>query len=244
MRIKHASIALSVITVLLPAPKGIAFADTGFFSVGSFSSSYSAGALHTQFTLVQGYGIYDWAGYNWPEVPVVVEVVRQDISDPYCAESHVAYLPWSQQGAVFVTADIMDADVQTGATYGYFVYGINGQSARIAPAAMVGFASTGVGLLCHGTLSDIPDCGVSSVRHAIACDNSCAGWLYLDSVVPAAWPYFNTTTTLAIYGEVAGLSPALCNVVEPAFNITSVVERSCVTAVESVTWGAVKAMYK
>lgn len=244
MRIKRALIAFSIVIALLLASIGIAFADTGFFSVGSFSSTYSAGALHTQFTLVAGYGIYDWAGYDWPEVPVSVEVVRRGISDPCGTETHVAYFSWNQQGVPLVTGDIMDASVQANTTYQYLAYGIDGQAARMAPVAMIGFASTGIGLLCHGTLSNVADCGVSGIWRAISCNNECAGSLYLDSAPAEALPYFNTTTTLAIYGEVAGLSPAFCNVVEPAFKITSVVERSCVTAVEPVTWGAVKAMYK
>lgn len=244
MRITRASIALSIFTVLLLLATGIAFGDTGFFSVGSFSSTYSAGALHTQFTLVQGYGIYDWTGYSWPTVPVVVEVVRRAISDPCGTETRVTYLPWNQQGVPLVTGDIMDTNVEANTSYQYLAYGIDGQGARMAPIAMIGVASTGFGLLCHGVLSNIADCGVSGVWRAVACYNECAGSLLLESAPPDALPYFNTTTTLAIYGEVAGLSPALCNVVEPWFKITSVVEQSCVVAVEPVTWGAVKAMYK
>jgi hypothetical protein len=218
-----------------------AFGDTAF-SVGSFSSTYATGELHVQFTLIDGYGIYAWGGAHWATDPVLVEVVRIKISGPCSDEVNVTFLPW-QPVSPHVTADIADAAVEPNTTYQYIVYGIDGQGARIG-IAFLGSASTGAGLLCHGTLSFLPDCGVSGVSRVIACDGSCASGIFIKSGPPEISPYWNTTTTLAIYGEVDGLSGDLCNVIEPAFKITSVVEQPCVSAVEPVTWGAVKAMYR
>ena len=246
MRLTHARMALAILTVPLVLSTGVASADTVFFAVGSYSGTYANGAMHVQFTFVDQLGIYDWLANTWPSDVVAVEVRRCKVSDPWGVQTNVTVLPWvSQPGVPYVTADIIDASVEPNTTYQYFAYGITyAQPDRIEPPAFIGCASTGVGLLCRGTLSNPADCGVSGVPRAVACDASCGGSLFLSSMPASAVPYFNTPTTLAIYGEYDGLSYALCNVVEPAFKITSVVEASCVSAVEPATWGAVKAMYK
>ena len=241
MRLTHVLLALAMVTLFLLSSVPV-FAGT-FFSVGSFSAAYEAGALHVQFTLIPGLGIYDWLANNWSIDPVVVKLVRIKISGPCDAETIVTYLPW-QAESPFVSSDITDASVEAGTTYEYFVYGVDGHTGAWSERAFVGSASTGPGFLCRGMLAYNPDCGVSSVSYVITCDNSCADGILIRSSPPQANPYWNTPTTLAIYGEVEGLSSALCNVVSPMYRITSVVEESCVSATVPATWGSVKAMYR
>ena len=243
MRLAHPLVLVVLSAGLLATAP--ARADTGVFSVGSFSAPYSGGGLHVQFTLVSGLGIYGWTGYDWSATPVVVDVWRRKMADPCTAQIHVAFLPWvNQLNTPFVTADIVDATVDPNATYQYFVYGIDAQGGRIEPAVMLGAASTGIGILSLASLSYVADCGISAILRAISCYNSCDGWLFISSAPPEAAAYYNTTITLAIYGEVDGLSPSFCNIVEPAYKITSIVEESCVTAIRPASWGAVKAMYR
>lgn len=242
---RHAYALVVLTTLALFFSTLPAYADTGFFSVQTFSTAYSGGAMHVQFTLGPGTGIYGWTGYNWPDIPVVVELWRKETAAPCGAQTQVAFLSWvNAPGAAFVTADIMDTGVEPSTTYQYYVTGISAQLGLMAPDAFIGCASTGVGVLCRGTLATPGDCGISGIPSAIPCDNSCFGNLIVNDVPNEVWPYFNTPTTLVIYGEVNGLVGGICNVGFPAFKITSVVEQSCVTAVEPVTWGAVKAMYR
>jgi hypothetical protein len=242
MRIICALFAFAILIVSPPATD-VASADTTCFSVGSFSATYAADGMHVHFTLISDLGIYDWLQACWPATPLLVQVMRRDMSQPCDTETSVTFIPWANQQTPFVTADFLDADVQPNHAYHYFVYGIDGQGGTM-PASGVGNASTGVALICRGTLSGAPDCGVSFVPWITPCDEACLNFLSLTSWPPEAVPYFNTTTTLEIYGEFDGLGYALCNVVLPAVKITSVVESSCVSAVESSTWGAVKARYR
>jgi hypothetical protein len=243
MRLTHSLMALAILPVLLLSP--VVASGTVFFAVGSYSATYAADGMHVQFTFVDHLGIYDWLANTWPCDVGAVDVWRCKISDPLSAQTHVTALLWvNQPGVPYVTADFIDAGVEPNTTYEYFAYGLIGGQPRIEPPALIGCASTGVGLLCRGTLSNQPDCGVGGVFSAIPCDDACRGSLFLNSWTPSAGPYFNTPTTLAIYGEYDGLSYVLCNVIVPAFRITSVVEQSCVTAVEPATWGAVKAKYR
>ena len=243
MRFVRALVVLIVLALFVPTAPAHAFPAQ--FSVGSFSASYSGGAMHIQFTLKSGLGIYGWLNYNWPDEPQYVYVWRQKISDPCVGKIYVATSSWiNVPGFPFVTADFTDAGVEPGTTYQYYVTGVSAQLGILSPDAFIGCASTGPGLLCRGTLASPGDCGISGIPSAIPCDNSCSGNLIVNDVPNEVWAYFNTPTTLAIYGEVNGLIEGICNVAFPAFKITSVVEQSCVTAVEPTTWGAVKGMYR
>ena len=242
MRLTRALVVLTVLALFFST--GPAHADTGTFSVGSFSATYASGALHVQFTLKPDLGIYGWLGNNWPDTPVVVDLWRKKIAAPCGAQTHIAFLSWvNAPGTPFVTADVMDTGVEPGTTYQYYVTGISAQSGIMAPDAFIGYASTGVGLLCRGTLVTDPSCqGSSAWVHP--CDNSCFGVLSFNDVPDEVWPYFGTPTTLAVYGEVNGLTGWCANVILPEFKISSVVEQGCVVATQPVTWGAVKAMYR
>jgi len=121
MRLAHPLVLVVLSAGLLATAP--ARADTGVFSVGSFSAPYSGGGLHVQFTLVSGLGIYGWTLYDWSTTPVAVDVWRRKMADPCTAQTHVAVLPWvNQPNTPFVTADIVDATVDPNATYQYFVW--------------------------------------------------------------------------------------------------------------------------
>src|SRR5678815_2850891 len=80
MRLAHPLVLVVLSAGLLATAP--ARADTGVFSVGSFSAPYSGGGLHVQFTLVSGLGIYGWTGCDWSATPVVVDVWRRKMADP------------------------------------------------------------------------------------------------------------------------------------------------------------------
>jgi len=108
----------------------------------------------------------------------------------------------------------------------------------------LGYASTGPAFICHGTLTQAPDCGFSGLSWVTACLPGCFDSGVIESYAPEAAQYFNTGTPLLIYGEFDGEMGGICNAKFPQLIITSVVEGPCILAVESSTWGAVKAMYR
>jgi hypothetical protein len=240
MRVVYTIIALAALSAVLPS--AVTATDV-FVAVRSFSTTYSGGGIHLQFTLGPFPGIYDWEAFYWPADVSQVMVWRHRLVDPCGVATYVTTAPWvNQPDTPFVTVDFVDADVEPNTVYQYLVSGVGGQG--LTTDAAVGDATTGPALLGHGTLSSEADCGVSGVPLFVACDNSCYGGLNLNEWPSAAEPYFNTPTTLMVYGEYNGLTTVLCNVRFPVFKITSVVEAPCISAVEATTWGTVKAIYR
>jgi hypothetical protein len=243
-------VALAVLAAFLPS-RALA-ADTVCWGIESFSTSYGAGGLHLQFSLGEGPGLFHDppSSYCWSTDVVAVDVYRLKIHGPCVALERVTPTPlsWTNQpGEPHVIADLVDVNVEPNTAYAYVV-----RPACCAdfPAVTIGYASTGVALICRGTLTtDLPWPG----KYINPCDASCLVTdpyrraALVTSRPPEADPYFDTATTLLIYGEFDGLvqDPCnLCNHFLPALKISSVAESDCIVAVEPVTWGAVKAKYR
>jgi hypothetical protein len=207
------------------------------------SFEYVGGQMHVNVELVQHPGFYNTN--CWNDV-VGVFVFRRTVGVTCIEEVQVTptLLDWNEDAApleLFVSAQIVDTGVEANRAYQYIARPVG-----FVPNddCILGYVSTGPALIGRGMLYQAPDCGFSGLSSVGICLPDCFTFGYFNDLPAEGVPYINTGTSLAIYGEFAGVISGVCNASFPVLNITDVEEASCVNAVETMSWGAVKAKYR
>lgn len=214
----------------------------------SLVSQVEADGMHLQITLTQ----WSWSTYCWPNELAGVDVYRRALGTT-CGPLVLVTdepIPWTglpAEGEPFAFGEIVDSGVEGNTAYEYVARAVDAQRKAVAgnPDAVIGYASTGEALIGHGYLVATPDCGISFIQWIDTCEDACFPRPFVGSPVPAdVSPYFNSETSLRIYGEFNGVSPSFCNVHWPRVFISRVEVSSCIVAVQPVTWGNVKSVYQ
>lgn len=235
-------IALAIALAILPLSTISARAQVGCFGP-SLTGEYTGGEMHLELALIN-YGGGFYSTHCWTGV-AGVDVYRRTVGSQCGPEVLIASgLAWTNAplfGQSYVYAEIVDASVEANTAYEYTARAVG---AAGNDDAVLGYVSTGPSLICRGTLSQSPDCGISMLSWVTTCITDCFSFAYLGSYPSQAAPYFNTSTTLLVYGEFDGVLTGICNASFPLLNITSVEEAPCTVGVSTSTWGAVKALYR
>lgn len=246
IRIRGLFIIGIVICTLLSAVPADAVESVCF--EGSLVSSMEFDGLHVQVSLTQ----WAWSSYCWTNELAGVDLYRRGLGiscGPLVLVTDEP-IPWTglpAEGVPFVLGEVVDDGVEENMAYEYVLRAVDAQRNAVAGNvdAVVGYVSTGEALIGRGILVAGPDCGISSIQWIDGCAGECFPKPFVDSPVPSdVLPYFNSGTTLSIYGEFDGVSPSFCNVHWPRAIISRVEESACIVPAQPMTWGAVKVIYQ
>ena len=231
MRNLLAALPVFLTLAILSLSAATPHAGSGCFSV-SITGEYVGGEFHV--TMSDGY----YPDHCWTDVTSFL-VFRSQLGSQCGPDILVTPQPLLFDSSLH--AEIVDAGVDPNKAYRYWAMplGLPGN-----PNVEIGYVTTGVALIAHGTLYQAPDCGISGVTSVIWCESTCFLPALVWSYPAEAVPYINTDTELLVYGEVAGLFGGFCNTQITTVTIASVEESSCIVAVRPSTWGAVKAVYR
>jgi hypothetical protein len=212
------------------------------------SSSLEADGLHLQVRFELGGGFGD----EWWQPTAGADLYRRTVGVRCGAWERLSAEPivwnWDESvelGEAHLEFEIVDASTAPGSAYEYQVRAVDPERKPVEENqhVTVGFATHGEALLGHGTLYGGPDCGISYTQQTYPCQGECFPFLIAGATGDVA-QYFNTGTTVLLYGRVTGVLHSFCNSIVPVATFSSARPSQCVVSVRESTWSAAKRLYR
>jgi len=194
----------------------------------------------------------DWwqaPGVAWLETPAALDLYRRLVG-VQCSDFerlNTEPFPFSWLGGWYnpLDLDFVDTTTKVGHVYQYMIRAVDANRDPVAanPDVLVGYVTNGEALIGHGTIVSSNRCGYPApdLVHR-PCPEECFPWL---SCGPESdlLPLVDTGQTVRLYGRIE--TGYHCEFgFDDYADVTRAEPSTCIVAVEAMTWGEVKRIYR